>query len=452
MHKRPRILLIAEAANPEWTSVPLIGWSLSQALREIADIHLVTHVRNRDAVLRAGLVKGRDVTIIDNEKIAAPVWKMASSLRGGEGRGWTTMVAFSSLSYYVFEKKIWQHFKDRLAAGEFDLVHRVTPLSPTHQSLIARRLHRLGVPFIVGPLNGGVPWPRHFTHRQHAEREWLSHIRGVYRLMPGYRSMLQYSSAIVAGSRHTCDDMPDWARDKCVYIPENAVDPKRFSLRRTRTASLPLRAAFVGRLVPYKGVDILLEAAADFLRAGQLEIEIIGDGPERAALEALAARLDVADRVRFRGWVPHAKIQSILVDCDFLALPSVREFGGGVVIEAMALGVAPVVADYAGPAELVDDRTGIRVAFDDERSLVANFRDTIRELIGSPRKLDVLGTAGVEVVREKYTWQAKARQIGAIYDAVLSGEKMLNALSLENADLTDPGVELYSPVPNRMTL
>jgi glycosyltransferase involved in cell wall biosynthesis len=213
-----------------------------------------------------------------------------------------------------------------------------------------------------------------------------------------------------------------------------------------------LRAAFVGRLVPYKGVDILLEAAADFLRAGQLEIEIIGDGPERAALEALATRLDVADRVRFRGWVPHAKIQSILVDCDFLALPSVREFGGGVVIEAMALGVAPVVADYAGPAELVDDRTGIRVAFDDERSLVANFRDTIRELIGSPRKLDVLGAAGVEVVREKYTWQAKARQIGAIYDAVLSGEKMLNALSLENAELTDPAVELYSPVPNRMTL
>jgi hypothetical protein len=63
-----------------------------------------------------------------------------------------------------------------------------------------------------------------------------------------------------------------------------------------------------------------------------------------------------------------------------------------------------------------------------------------------------LGAAGVEVVREKYTWQAKARQIGAIYDAVLSGEKMLNALSLENAELTDPAVELYSPVPNRMTL
>jgi glycosyltransferase involved in cell wall biosynthesis len=140
------------------------------------------------------------------------------------------------------------------------------------------------------------------------------------------------------------------------------------------------------------------------------------------------------------------------VDCDFLALPSVREFGGGVVIEAMALGVSPVVADYAGPAELVDDRTGIRVAFDDEQSLVENFRETIGELIAFPRKLDVLGAAGVETVREKYTWQAKAMQIGAVYDAVLSGQRMLNALSLENADLTDPGMELYGVASNRMTL
>ena len=138
---------------------------------------------------------------------------------------------------------------------------------------------------MIGPLNGGVPWPRHFIDRQHAEREWLSHIRGAYKLMPGYRSTRRDSAAIIVGSRHTYAEMPHWAQPKCVYIPENGVDLQRFNHPRDRTASLPLRAAFIGRLVPYKGADMLLEAAADFIRKGQLELDIIGDGPQRPLLE-----------------------------------------------------------------------------------------------------------------------------------------------------------------------
>jgi glycosyltransferase involved in cell wall biosynthesis len=427
-HHPYRVLLIAEAANPEWASVPLVGWKLFRALAENVDAHLVTQIRNRDAIIRTGMIEGRDFTAINNERVASSLYAMSSRLRGGKGKGWTTSTAFSSLAYYSFERQLWRQFRGRITAQEFDLVHRITPLSPTSQSIIARRLAKLGVPFVIGPLNGGVPWPKNFMDRQHAERDWLSHVRWLYKLMPAYRSTRQYSAAIIAGSRYTYEEMPSWAKDKCVYIPENGVDPVRHYFPRDHLGNRALRGAFVGRLVPYKGADILLEAVTEFLRKGQLELHIIGDGPQRLLLESMVDQLGVQSRVYFHGWIPHAEVQRRLSTCDFMALPSVREFGGGVVVESMALGVTPIVADYAGPSELVDKTTGFLVPFNDKESLVEGMRLAIANVVRSPEILDKLGAAARRKVAEKLTWEAKADQIIAIYDAVLAGRKNLSTL------------------------
>ncbi|MDO8941671.1 MAG: glycosyltransferase [Desulfobacterales bacterium] len=428
--KKPRVLVIAEAANPEWTSVPLIGWELSQALSRVADTHLVTQMRNGPAILRKGLIEGQDFSVIDNEAYAARLNSISARLRGGAGKGWTTTSAFASLAYYSFEHATWRQFRERLKAGEFDLVHRITPLSPTNQSLLAGRTAKLNIPFLVGPLNGGVPWPKAFRSRQHAENEWLSYVRGLYKLMPFYRSMRENSAAIIVGSRFAQHDMPASTAGKCIYIPENAVNMDLFGNPRPARISTPLKAAFVGRLVPYKGADILIEASIPFLRAGSLQLNIIGDGPEGPALRDKVRALKLDSAVNFHGWVPHDKVQDVLRDCDFLALPSVREFGGGVVLEAMALAVTPVVADYAGPSELVDDSTGIRVPFSDERSLIEGFRSAIAELIRAPERLNELGAAARTKVLENFTWDAKAQQILGIYQAVLGGTRDLRNLGL----------------------
>lgn len=428
--KKPRVLVIAEAANPEWTSVPLIGWELSQALSKIADTHLVTQMRNRKAILRKGLIEDQDFSVIDNEAYAARLNSISARLRGGDGKGWTTTSAFASLAYYSFEHAIWRRFHQRLKAGEFDLVHRITPLSPTNQSLLAGRMAKLKIPFIVGPLNGGVPWPKGFRSRQHAENEWLAYVRGLYKLMPFYRSMRRNSAAIIVGSRFTQHEMPASTSNKCIYIPENAVNMDLFGNPRPPGASFPLKAAFVGRLVPYKGADILIEASIPFLRAGSLQLHIIGDGPQGPALREKVHALELESTVQFHGWLPHENVQEKLRSCDFLALPSVREFGGGVVLEAMALAVTPVVADYAGPSELVDGSTGIRVPFSDEQSLIEGLRSAIAELIRTPERLNELGAAARATVLENFTWDAKAQQILGIYQAVLGGTRDLRTLGL----------------------
>lgn len=415
---RPRVLLIAEAANPEWVSVPLIGWSLALALREVAEVHLVTQIRNRAAILRAGLDEGRDFTAIDSEALARPLWALGTRLQMGEGKGWTALQAINALSYPLFERQVWARFGPDLAAGRFDLVHRVTPLSPTIVSPIAAKTARLGVPFVVGPLNGGVPWPRAFDAARRQEQEWLSYIRAVHRFWPGRGRMLSHCAAILAGSAHTAGEIPPRHQGRVIYMPENAVAVTR-SPRNATAAPGPLRACFVGRMVPYKGADMLIEAAAPLIREGRLVLDLVGDGPAIEPLKAQARAEDVTRGVTFHGWLAHDRTQQVMAANAVLAFPSIREFGGGVVLEAMAQGLAPLVVDYAGPGELVTPATGYKLPLGPRAQIVAALRATLSRLADNPQEVQATGARARARVAASFTWSRKAAQLGQVYDWVL---------------------------------
>lgn len=415
---RPRVLVIAEAANPEWVSVPLVGWSLAQALRDVADVHLVTQVRNREAILRAGLTEGTDFTAIDSEAVMKPMWALAEKLRMGDGKGWTTLQAISALTYPYFERLVWRQFGAELRSGAYDIVHRVTPLSPTTVSPLARKVARAGVPFVLGPLNGGVPWPAGFDAERRREKEWLSYIRSAYKLLPGRAATLDAASAILAGSRHTASEMPARVQSKVLHLPENGIDPARFSGRAAPPSDGPLRGCFVGRLVPYKGADMLIDAARPLLEAGTLTLDIVGDGPMRAELEAMAPA-----GVTFHGWQAHEDVQSILGQAHLLTFPSIREFGGGVVLEAMALGVAPLIVDYAGPGELVSPGLGYKVPVGPRAAIVSGFRAELTRLTTARADIAATASRARAHVQEHFLWSSKARQIAQVYDWCLPGPR-----------------------------
>jgi glycosyltransferase involved in cell wall biosynthesis len=419
--RRPRVLLIVEGCNPDMISVPLVGFNQAREIAKLAQVHVVTHWRNRDALTRVGWREGKDAdfTCIDTEKLNKFAWWLGERI-SGRGKGWTLQAALYTPIYYYFEHLVWKQFGRRIAAGEFDLVHRLVPLSPTVPSTLAQKCFKAGVPFIVGPLNGGVPWPKAFDQARRKEKEWLSYVRGAFRLLPGFRTMRKSAAAILVASRDTLQQMPALDRKRCFYLPENAIDPARFSLRRTHRAKKPIKVVFLGRLVPYKGPDMLVEAAAPLVRSGDVTVDIIGDGPMMQELTALVRKLGAQDGIRLPGWVEHSKVQEWLAKSDVFAFPSVREFGGAVALEAMAVGAVPIVLDYGGPAELVTEKTGYRVPMGDREQIVERFRAILAELAQNPQEIENRSQAALRRARELFTWEEKARRTLKIYQWVLN--------------------------------
>lgn len=412
-----RVLLIAELADPETVSVPLEGWCHSRAISALPGVEALTasQIRYAEKFERAGL-ETADYVLIDSERVAAPLSKLEGVLRGGGGKGWTTVMALRQLAYRYYEHELWRRLGPRIKSGEFDVVHRLTPLSPTLPSSIAPKCKRAGVPFVWGPINGGVPWPAGFDSARRREREWLSYVRGAHRLLPGYASTRRNASAIITGSRDTLAQVPDRYRDKCVYIPENAIDPERFPRRPiAQRAPGPVRAAFVGRLVPYKGLPMLIEAAAPLLKDGRLVLDVIGDGPQRPEIERMLDEHALREAVTMAGWVAHKDLHARLSRADIFTFPSVREFGGAVVLEAMALGVVPVVLDYGGPGELVTQATGFALPMGSRADVVSRLRACLVKIAGDPAFLAEMGPRAQDRAYRRFTWQAKAEQVREVY-------------------------------------
>ncbi len=421
MHDRPRVLLIAEACNPEWTSVPLVGYNLYRAITALADVTLVTQIRNKDAILNQKREDDK-VVFIDSERVARPCRSIGNILRIHKGLGWTTKQASMWLPYIYFERLVYKQFRSALEQGEFDLIHRVTPLTPTFPSTIAAKSP---VPFMLGPLNGGLPWPKNTTRTRFAEMEWLSYFRGVYKWLPYHRSTYRHTACVIAASRHTLSELPARAKEHAVYIPENGINPEHFHANgRTPPSQIkPFRVLFVGRLVPYKGADVVLEAVAGSDKLSRVEVVYVGDGPQREKLVAMTKSFGMEDRVTFVGRVPQKTVPDYLREASVFAFPSLREFGGAVVMESMACGLPCIVLDYGGPGELVTKDTGRTIPMGSREQRVNAMRAHLEELHGNPQLVDQLSEASIRHAEREYTWDAKAKHVVALYRKVLAEKR-----------------------------
>lgn len=179
-----------------------------------------------------------------------------------------------------------------------------------------------------------------------------------------------------------------------------------------------LRVAYLGRLVPYKRVDVLLRAAVLLSpRFPELEIVVIGRGPEQPRLERLAARLGLASRTRFTGFASDAERDALLAGARVCVCPSKKEGFGLTVIEANALGVPVVATDAPGLRDVVrNGETGFLAPDGDAQA----FADRIGSILADAALAARL-SAGALAWSRRFDWERTADELAASLEAARRG-------------------------------
>lgn len=413
---RLRILLLASFCDPEGVSMPYVTYSHAAALAQIHDVDLVIGSPSEQHVRRAnGAFRSIEVVRMPSlERMHA--WSMQKIFKYNYDT--QVLTAFSYPFALAFEWTAWRQLRNRIYAGEFDIVLRLLPMSPVIPSPFAYFLRKGPIPFVIGPLNGGLPWPSGFSQLEN-QKEWISNLRSLYRYLPFARSTYRHAAAIIAASSQTYAEFAAYS-DKLFFVPEPGIARSLCSPdSRNRGGDAKLELVFVGGLVPRKACDLALRAAAPILRNGSARFNVIGDGPERKRLGELAKSLGIEKTVVFSGWLDHAEVLKQLRFADVFIFPSLRDNGAGVVFEALASGAVPVVADFGGPGDIVHPDVGYKVALTSENDIVAQMEQILGALVHDRRLLQKLRRQGMIYAREQLTWEAKAAETNQVLHWVL---------------------------------
>jgi teichuronic acid biosynthesis glycosyltransferase TuaC len=275
---------------------------------------------------------------------------------------------------------------------EFDLVHAHNAV-PAGDAV--RRARGKAVPLVVSVHGGDVLYT---AVRSRAGAEAVAHGLGAARL-------------VLANSQGIAELARKHGAGATRVVHLGAAMP---AMQRAARRDGPPTLVTVGHLVARKRhADVLRALAVLGQRHPTLRYAIVGDGPERVALEGLAERLDISERVEFHGQLAPAQAVELAQGCTLFAMPSTEEAFGVAYVEAMAGGVPAIgCRGESGPEEIAAAGEGLVLVPPGD---IERLTQRIDELLSDPQRLREAGRRARETVAAHFTWERCGEQTLAAY-------------------------------------
>ncbi|MBW4694002.1 MAG: glycosyltransferase family 4 protein [Lyngbya sp. HA4199-MV5] len=326
--------------------------------------------------------------------------------------------------HLITQSKVRPVVKQLVQAFDIQLVFEPAPISPKAPSY----MYGIGVPVVIGPMCGGMEFPPAFQYLESSFNR-LSNQAGraisdfLNRFIPG---KLQADILLVANKR-TANALPSGYRGKVYEVVESGVDLSLWQPIEKQKAKPgePTRFVYMARFVDQKGIPYLVEAFKQVAETTNSVLELIGSGELLEATKAQVAALNIQDRVNFHGWMALDAAAALIRECDVYMVPAIRDCGGCAMLEAMAIGMPVIAANWAGPGQYADASCGILVDLDTEEAFVNGLAEAMIRLAQSPDLREQMGEASKHRVRTNYLdWDAKVDRVVEVFEEAIAQQTL----------------------------
>lgn len=399
-----KILLSAYACEPHKGSEPAVGWNWLLALIDQGhEVSVITRRNNRKAL---------ESEIAKRSLSMRPVYHDLPS--------WCTRWKRWPGGIYVYYL-LWQigaYRRARALHGKssFDVVHHITFVTFRQPSFMGS----LGIPFILGPVGGGETSPRALRagmnlsgRLRETSRDFLIALAARDPLM---RRTFSKAAVIACTTSETLHKIPARFRHKCIVLPAIGIDPVQL-----QTSPSPPYAPtflFIGRLLYWKGLHLVLRALPEVLRQiPDARLRIVGQGKDARWLKQVAETAGVAGSVDWIPELPHNEISAAYCGHTAFVFPSLHDSGGMVVLESLAAQLPVICLDLGGPGVFIDSSCGIVIQTKNrsEISIQNSIAAAMISLAQQPSTREALASRCSARARQ-FSWTSAARQLYSAFE------------------------------------
>ena len=410
------MLISAYACEPGKGSEPEVGWRWVNEMSKYHDVVVLTRANNR-----INIENYYDSHLGNKQNIKFEYFDLSTRFLK-----WKKRLRAHEIYYVCWQKAARKRIDGLLSRDKFDLVHLVTFASFRYPVF----LNHLAVPVVWGPVGGAeiAPW----SLLWHKFR-FTACVKEVARNLATSISTLAVSAinptrttggCVLASTPRTEGVLQRKGID-AMLMPTIGVDVEECIVPDSGcdTNTKGLKLIFVGRLVLLKGVHLLLDALAK-ADLNHVTLTIVGDGPERSFLEALAGELGIDQQVTFLGQVAKKRLPEQYASHHVVIGPSLYESGGYMVLEGFQQRKPSIVLDVGGLSLSVDESCGIKVPQGSAKAVINGLAEAIRYYDGHPEVVRLHGESGFQKLKKVYAWKEKGILMQEVYRAaVISNRK-----------------------------